>query len=220
MPVDLKALHAKIGALTLEAIYRRPNTSRPAPWHRIYPYLLRGLAITRPNQVWTMDITYIPMARGFVYLAAVVDWFSRRVLAWKLSIPMETDFCIETRKKHFPGMKNRKSSTPTKGASSPAPCFSINSQTPSALCELRLSITTTWPGSSFGQSTSSTYARKMSLSVGSSMVMVAIIPSRLMALRMVMIFQWPPGVASWMRRPPRQRACSRVMDVVTPLSSR
>ncbi len=99
MPVDLKALHAKIGALTLEAIYRRPNTSRPAPWHRIYPYLLRGLAITRPNQVWTMDITYIPMARGFVYLAAVVDWFSRRVLAWKLSIPMETDFCIETRKK-------------------------------------------------------------------------------------------------------------------------
>ena len=79
----------------IEAIYRRPNTSKPAPGHRIYPYLLRGLAITRANQVWAMDITYIPMARGFVYLAAVVDWFSRRVLAWKLSITMEISFCIE-----------------------------------------------------------------------------------------------------------------------------
>ena len=79
----------------MEAIYRRRNTSKPAPGHRIYPYLLRGLAITRPNQVWTMDITYIPMARGFVYLAAVVDWFSRRVLAWRVSITMEACFCIE-----------------------------------------------------------------------------------------------------------------------------
>jgi putative transposase len=81
--------------MCIEAIYRRPNTSKPAPGHRICPYLLRGLAVTRPNQVWAMDITYIPMARGFVYLAAVVDWFSRRVLAWKLSITMETSFCIE-----------------------------------------------------------------------------------------------------------------------------
>jgi putative transposase len=79
----------------IEAIYRRPNTSRPAPGHRIYPYLLRKLAVTRPNQVWAMDITYIPMARGFVYLAAVVDWFSRRVLSWRLSITMETSFCLE-----------------------------------------------------------------------------------------------------------------------------
>jgi putative transposase len=79
----------------IEAVYRRPNTSKPAPGHRIYPYLLRGLAVTRPNQVWAMDITYIPMARGFVYLAAVVDWFSRRVLAWKLSITMDVSFCIE-----------------------------------------------------------------------------------------------------------------------------
>ena len=81
--------------MAIEAIYRRPNTLKPAPGHRIYPYLLRGLAITRPNQVWAMDITYIPMARGFVYLAAVVDWFSRRVLAWKLSITMDVSFCIE-----------------------------------------------------------------------------------------------------------------------------
>jgi putative transposase len=79
----------------IEALYRRPNTSKPAPGHQVYPYLLRKLPITRPNQVWAMDITYIPMARGFVYLAAVVDWFSRRVLAWRLSITLEAAFCIE-----------------------------------------------------------------------------------------------------------------------------
>jgi putative transposase len=79
----------------IEALYRRPNTSKPAPGHKIYPYLLRKLPVTRPNQVWAMDITYIPMSRGFVYLAAVVDWFSRRVLAWRLSISMAVDFCIE-----------------------------------------------------------------------------------------------------------------------------
>ena len=79
----------------IEALYRRPSTSRPAPGHRIYPYLLRKLAVTRPDQVWAMDITYIPMARGFVYLAAVVDWFSRRVLSWRLSITMEASFCVE-----------------------------------------------------------------------------------------------------------------------------
>jgi putative transposase len=81
--------------MAIEAIYRKPNTSTPAPGHRIYPYLLRGLPVTRPNQVWAMDISYIPMARGFVYLAAVVDWFSRRVLSWKLSITMDVSFCLE-----------------------------------------------------------------------------------------------------------------------------
>ncbi len=79
----------------IETLYRRPNTSKPAPGHKIYPYLLRSLAVTRPNQVWATDITYIPMARGFVYLAAIVDWFSRRVLAWRLSNTMDASFCIE-----------------------------------------------------------------------------------------------------------------------------
>jgi putative transposase len=79
----------------IEAVYRRPNTSKPAPGHKIYPYLLRGLKVERPNQVWAMDITYIAMARGFVYLAAVVDWFSRRVLSHRVSITMEAGFCIE-----------------------------------------------------------------------------------------------------------------------------
>jgi len=88
----VKTLMRRMG---IEAIYRRPNTSKPAPGHRIYPYLLRNLAITRPDQAWAMDISYIPMARGFVYLAAVIDWFSRRVLAWSLSITMDTSFCLE-----------------------------------------------------------------------------------------------------------------------------
>ena len=81
--------------MTIETIYRRPNTSKPAPGHKIYPYLLRKLAIVRPNQVWATDISYIPMAKGFVYLVAIVDWFSRKVLAWRVSITMEADFCVE-----------------------------------------------------------------------------------------------------------------------------
>ena len=79
----------------IEALYRRPNTSKPAPGHKIFPYLLRGVTIDRPNQAWAMDITYIPMARGFVYLAVVLDWFSRRVLSWRVSITLEVDFCLE-----------------------------------------------------------------------------------------------------------------------------
>ena len=79
----------------LEAIYQKPNTSRRHPDHKVYPYLLRGLSIDRPSQVWCADITYIPMAKGFVYLVAVMDWFSRRVLSWRLSIAMDTDFCVE-----------------------------------------------------------------------------------------------------------------------------
>jgi len=79
----------------IEAIYRKPNTSRRHPKHPVYPYLLNGLAITRPNQVWAMDITYIPMARGHVYLAAVMDWATRKVLARRVSITMDTAFCLE-----------------------------------------------------------------------------------------------------------------------------
>ncbi|MEG3174579.1 IS3 family transposase [Sphingomonas sp. ZB1N12] len=81
--------------MRIEAIYRRPNTSKPAPGHKVYPYLLRKLAVTRANQVWATDITYVPMARGFVYLVAIVDWFTRRVLAWRVSISLDVAFCIE-----------------------------------------------------------------------------------------------------------------------------
>jgi len=79
----------------IEALYRRPNTSKPEPGHKIYPYLLRDLPITRPNQVWATDITYIQMAKGFVYLVAILDWFSRRVLSWRLSVTMDTAFCVD-----------------------------------------------------------------------------------------------------------------------------
>src|SRR5258705_755548 len=89
----VKTLMRRMG---IEALYRRPRTTKPEPGHKIYPYLLRGAAITRPNQVWARDLTYIPMARGFVYLAGVPDWFSRRVLSWRLSITMEAAFCVET----------------------------------------------------------------------------------------------------------------------------
>ena len=78
----------------LEAIYRRPNTSKPAPGHRVYPYLLKGVDVNQVDQVWAADITYIPMAQGFLYLVAIMDWHSRHVLAWKLSNTMDTDFCV------------------------------------------------------------------------------------------------------------------------------
>ena len=90
---DGPTLMRKMG---IETIYRRPNTSKPAPGHKVYPYLLRDLTIDRPNQVWATDITYIPMARGFVYLCAIMDWSSRRILSWRLSNSMEAEFCVET----------------------------------------------------------------------------------------------------------------------------
>jgi putative transposase len=89
----VKTLMRRMG---IEALYRRPRTTKPEPGHKIYPYLLRAKEITLPNQVWAMDITYIPMARGFVYLAVVLDWASRRVLSWRVSITMEAAFCVET----------------------------------------------------------------------------------------------------------------------------
>jgi len=79
----------------IEASYRKPRTTRKHPQHRVYPYLLRGMTIERPNQVWAMNITYIPMARGFVYLTAVMDWCSRKVLSWRVSITMDLQFCLE-----------------------------------------------------------------------------------------------------------------------------
>src|SRR6202142_247415 len=93
--VNRKRVRRLMRLMGLWAIYQKPNTSRQHPEHKVYPYLLRGLTIDRPNQVWCADITYIPMAEGFVYLVAVMDWFSRRVLSWRVSITMETDFCVE-----------------------------------------------------------------------------------------------------------------------------
>ena len=94
--VGRKHVRTLMRRMGIEAIYRKPNTSRRHPRHPIYPYLLRDLKVVRPNQVWVMDITYIPMAKGFVFLAAVVDWYTRRVLSWRVFITMETDFWLET----------------------------------------------------------------------------------------------------------------------------
>ena len=93
--VGRRHMRTAMRRMGVEAIYRKPNTSKPAQGHKIYPYLLRNVAVTRANQVWSTDISYIPMKRGFVYLIAVIDWFSRRVLSWKLSITMDVSFCLE-----------------------------------------------------------------------------------------------------------------------------
>jgi putative transposase len=87
----VKTLMQRMG---IEALYRRPRTTKPEPGHKLYPFLLRVVEVTRPNQVWAMDIKYIPMAKGFAYLAVVLDWFLRRVLSWRVSITMEASFCV------------------------------------------------------------------------------------------------------------------------------
>ena len=93
-----KRIRRLMRIMGLKAIYRRPRTSQPAPGHKIYPYLLSGLKITRPNQVWAADITYIPMARGFLYLVAIIDVYSRYVLSWWLSNTLDAGFCVEALK--------------------------------------------------------------------------------------------------------------------------
>ena len=93
--VNRKRVRRLMRVMGIEAIYRRPNTSRPSPENKVYPYLLRGLEVSGVNQVWMADITYIPMARGFLYLVAIMDWYSRYVLAWRLSNTLDADFCVD-----------------------------------------------------------------------------------------------------------------------------
>src|SRR5712691_12918823 len=94
-PVNRKRVQRLMRLIGLVAVYQRPNTSKPAAAHKVYPYLLGGLSIDRVNQVWCSDITYIPMAKGFLYLVAIMDWRSRAVLAWRLSNTLGADFCVE-----------------------------------------------------------------------------------------------------------------------------
>jgi len=96
--VNRKRIQRLMRIMGLEAIYPRPRTSRPHPEHKVYPYLLRDLTIDHPNQVWAADITYIPMSRGFMYLVAVMDWHSRKVLSWRVSNGLDSDFCVEALK--------------------------------------------------------------------------------------------------------------------------
>jgi putative transposase len=99
--VNRKRVRRLMRLMGLKAIYRRPRTSNPASGNKIYPYLLNGVAITRPNQVWAADITYIPMQHGFLYLVAIIDWYSRYVLSWRLSNTLDTDFCVEALQEAF-----------------------------------------------------------------------------------------------------------------------
>lgn len=94
-PVNEKRIRRLMRLMGLMPIYQKPNTSRPAKGHKIWPYLLKGLRVDRPNQVWAADITYLPMRRGFLYLVAIIDWFTRKVLAWRISNTLEADFCVE-----------------------------------------------------------------------------------------------------------------------------
>jgi putative transposase len=94
LKANRKRMQRLMRILGIEALYPKPNLSRPAPGHQVYPYLLRGVAVERPNHVWSTDITYIPMRGGFLYLVAVMDWFSRYVLSWELSSTMEISFCL------------------------------------------------------------------------------------------------------------------------------
>jgi len=93
--VNRKRIRRLMRIMGIEAVYRRPKTSKPAPEHKVYPYLLKGIEITRPNQVWAADITYIPMARGFLYLVSIMDWYSRYVLSWRLSNTLDAGFCVD-----------------------------------------------------------------------------------------------------------------------------
>ena len=93
--INRKKVQRLMRLMGIEAVYPRPKTSRPHPQHKVYPYLLRGLSIDRPNQVWAADITYIPMRRGHMYLVAVMDWYSRKVLSWRISNTLDTEFCLE-----------------------------------------------------------------------------------------------------------------------------
>ena len=93
--VNRKRVQRLMRLMGIRAVYRRPRTSKPGKGHKVYPYLLKGLEISRPNQVWSADITYIPMAKGFLYLVAIIDWYSRYVLSWRLSNMLDAEFCKE-----------------------------------------------------------------------------------------------------------------------------
>jgi len=94
LPVNRKRIRRLMQLMGIRALYQRPRTSKPAPGHNVYPYLLRDLKITQPNHVWAADITYIPMAKGFLYLVTIIDWYSRYVISWRLSNTLDDDFCV------------------------------------------------------------------------------------------------------------------------------
>jgi putative transposase len=145
--VGRKRVRRLMAMMGLEPIYQRPRTTIPHPGHRIYPYLLRETVIDRPNQVWCADITYIPMRRGFLYLVAVMDWSTRKVLSWRVSNTMDVEFCIEALEEAWHSSALRTSSTLTKAASSPR-------RASPAFCR-RLTCASRWTVGDVGWTTSS-----------------------------------------------------------------
>ncbi|NKB18425.1 MAG: IS3 family transposase [Pseudanabaena sp. CRU_2_10] len=115
--VNRKRVQRLMRQLGIEAIYPKPRLSQAHPQHQVYPYLLRNLSITAANQVWCTDITYLPVLKGHFYLVAVMDWYSRKVLAWAVSNTMEVTFCVEALQGHWPAMDRLRSLTLTKGLS-------------------------------------------------------------------------------------------------------
>ncbi len=120
-PINRKRVQRLMRQMGIAALGPKPRTTRPAPGHKMFPYLLRGLAIERPNQVWAADITYVPIGRGFLYLVAIMDWASRAVLAWRLSNTMDARSASRRWRRRWRASACRRSSTPTRAASSPAP---------------------------------------------------------------------------------------------------
>ena len=149
--VNRKRVQRLMRVMGIEALVPRPGTSKAAPGNKIYPYLLRGVAITEPNHVWAADITYIPMARGFLYLVAIIDWASRAVLAWRLSNTMDTSFCLEALDEALAATrKAARYSTPIKARSSPAPHSPASSRPPASRFR--------WTGAAASWTTSSSNA--------------------------------------------------------------
>jgi putative transposase len=130
IPISRDRLRRLMRTMDIHAIYRKPRTTIIEQAHKIYPYLLRELVIERPNQVWAADVTYIPMARGFLYLVVVMDWYSRKVLAWRLSNTLTADFCVVALRMPWRASGRPEPSTPIRAASSPAPHLLMRLTTP------------------------------------------------------------------------------------------
>jgi putative transposase len=118
--INRKRVQRLMRQMGIAALGPKPRTTKRAPGHKMFPYLLRSMTIDRPNQVWAADITYVPIGRGFLYLVAIMDWASRAVLSWRLSNTMDVSFCVEARKR-WRASADRRSSTPTRAVSSPVP---------------------------------------------------------------------------------------------------
>ena len=145
--VSRKRVRRLMRLLEVHTLFQRPRTSQPHPAHRIYPYLLHDLPITRPNHVWCTDVTYIPLQRGFLYLVAVMDWASRTVLSWRLSNTLDASFCVEALHEALERYALRRSSTATRAANSPA--------STSPTCSRRLAFASRWTARAAGWTTCS-----------------------------------------------------------------